>query len=137
MSEESTTPDPVELVRSIYAEWERGDYFSPRWAHPDIEWVRADGPEPGTWTGVKQMVDQWRAFSATWEDWKTNPPAEYRELDRERVLVLDHPGGRGKTSGMDMESVGATIFRVRSGKVDRIVSYWHRERAFADLGLEE
>jgi len=127
----------VELVRSIYADWERGDYVSTWWAHPDIEWVRADGPEPGSWTGADQMVEQWRVFLATWEDWQTNPPASYRELDEERVLVLDHPGGRGKASGMEMESIGATIFRVRSGKVAQIVSYWHRDRALADLGLDE
>ncbi len=127
----------LDLVRSIYAEWERGDYLSPRWAYPDIEWVRADGPEPESWTGVEQMVEQWRVFLATWEDWKTNPPAEYRELDDERVLVLDHPGGRGKASGLAMESVGATVFRVRAGKVAQIISYWNRDRALADLGLTD
>ena len=127
----------VDLVRSIYAEWERGDYFSPGWAHTDIEWARADGPEPGSWTGVAEMVGQWRAFSEQWEDWRTHPPAEYRELDNERVLVLDHPGGHGKTSGIEIERDGATIFRVRAGKVTQIVSYWHRERALADLGLAE
>jgi ketosteroid isomerase-like protein len=127
----------LDLVRSIYAEWERGDYFSPEWAHPDIEWVRADGPEPGSRTGVAEMVGQWRAFAQQWEDWQTHAPAEYRGLDDERVLVLDHPGGRGKRSGIEMESVGATVFRVRAGKVTQIVSYWDRNRALSDLGLEE
>ena len=42
----------VDLVLSIYAAWDRGDYESTEWAHPDIEWVRAHGPDPGTWTGV-------------------------------------------------------------------------------------
>jgi ketosteroid isomerase-like protein len=83
------------------------------------------------------MVGQWRAFSEQWEDWQTHPPAEYRELDAERVLVLDHPGGQGRASGIEIERDGATIFRVRAGKVIQIVSYWHRERALADLGLEE
>ncbi len=127
----------VDLVRSIYAEWERGDYLSAEWAHPDIKWVRADGPEPGSWSGVAEMIGQWRVFLTTWEDWQTHAPAEYRELDHERVLVLDHPGGRGRTSGIEMEDDGATIFRIRAGRVAEIVSYWSRGRAFADLGLEE
>jgi hypothetical protein len=37
----------LELVRSIYAAWERGDYTSTEWAHPEIEFGFADGPTPG------------------------------------------------------------------------------------------
>ena len=65
---------------------------------------------------------------------------EYRALDDERVLVLMHFSGRGKTSGLevgDIQMKGANLFHVRDGKVTRLVLYWDRERAFADLGLEE
>jgi hypothetical protein len=33
----------VELVRSIYAAWERSDLSSVEWAHPEIAFVRVDG----------------------------------------------------------------------------------------------
>lgn len=63
---------------------------------------------------------------------------EYRDLDGERVLVLSRFSGRGKTSGLELEkmrSKGAELFHIRGGKVTRLISYWDRERAFADLGL--
>jgi ketosteroid isomerase-like protein len=46
----------VELVRPIYADWERGDFSSAEWADPEIVYIFADGPHPGTWTGVSGMA---------------------------------------------------------------------------------
>jgi hypothetical protein len=46
----------VELVRSIRTAWEGGDYSSVAWAHPEIEFVIADGPAPGRWTGLAGLA---------------------------------------------------------------------------------
>jgi ketosteroid isomerase-like protein len=129
----------LDLVRSIYAAWERGDFSSTEWAHPDIEFVLPDGPDPGTWRGLAVMAKAWRSRLGAWEDFRVEAE-EFRELDGERVLVLYHLSGRGKTSGLEIGQVGAKgadLLHVRDGKVTRLVPYWDRERAFADLGLQE
>lgn len=125
------------LVRSIYAAWSLGDYSSVEWAHPDIEFVIADGPEPGSWKGIANMAETWRSFVSTWEDWRVEVD-ESRELDDERVLVLLHNSGRGKTRGLKVgfgRTRSANLFHIRSGKVTRLVIYFNSQRALADLGL--
>jgi ketosteroid isomerase-like protein len=79
----------------------------------------------------------WRAWLSTWEGLQVGAD-ECRELDDERVLVLSHWSGRGKTSGLElgqMRSDAASLFHFRDGKVARVVAYFDRERALADLGL--
>jgi ketosteroid isomerase-like protein len=127
----------LDLVRSLYAAWERGDYSSIDWAHPQIEFVFPDGPTPGSWTGVAGMVKAWREFLSAWEEVSVEVE-EYRELDGERVLVLVQYRGRGKTSGLELGQMltkTAGLFHVRGGKVTRVVLYWDRETVLADLGL--
>jgi len=127
----------LDLVRSIYAAWQRGDFGSTEWADPEIEFVFADGPAPGRWTGVAVATAS-SDFLSAWEDVRIEAD-EYRELDRDRVLVLTRGSGRGKTSGLElaqMRTQGAHLFHVRYGKVTRLVRYMDRDRALADLGLE-
>jgi ketosteroid isomerase-like protein len=134
-----TAPASVEVVRSILAANERGDYGSTEWAHPDIEFVIADGPSPGHWTGVAGMTAGWLEIANAFKELHSVAD-EYRELDDERVLVLVHRRGRGKTSGLELGGIGsegAAVFHVCDGKVSRLIVYLDRERALADLGLNE
>jgi ketosteroid isomerase-like protein len=127
----------VDLVRSIYAGWERGDFSDTDWADPDIQYGMADGPEPGQWRGVSEMRFAFRTVLSAWEDLRVAVD-EYRELDAERVLVTDRRTGQGKTSGLElgqMRTEGATVWRLRGGTVAGLLIYYHRDRAFADLGL--
>ena len=129
----------VDFVRSIYSAWERGDFGSVGWADPEIEFVSTDGPTPGTWTGVAGMAEAWREVLSAWDDLRMTVD-EYRNLDDRRILVLFRFSGHGKTSGLDLGQTHAEVANVvfvRNGKVTRLVTYWDRERALADLGLSE
>lgn len=85
------------------------------------------------------MEESFRGTLSAWTDLRI-AAEEYRELDDERVLVLVLLSGRGKTSGVDLSQMpthGAQMFQVRDGTVTRIVTYYDREHALADLGLGE
>jgi ketosteroid isomerase-like protein len=129
--------DNVELVQAIYASWAKGDFGSVDWAHLEIEFVFADGPTPGSWTGIAAMGSAWGEIINAWDEFSAAAEG-FRELDGDRVLVLTKNTGRGKISGLDlsgMETRGANVFHLRDGKVTRLVLYFERERALADVGL--
>jgi ketosteroid isomerase-like protein len=129
----------VELLRSMLAPWERGDYSSTEGLHPDLEYVVADGPEPGGGKGLAGLARAWGAWVSAWTDLRIEVD-EYRELDDGGVLVLARKCGRGKQSGLEIEEMhakGAVICHFRDGMVTRMVLYYDRACAFADLGLSE
>ena len=94
----------LELVQSIFATWERGDYSAVEWADREIVFTVADGPTPGSWTGVAAMAKAWREALSAFEELRTEAD-EYRALDAERVLVLMHLSGRGKTIGLEVGDI--------------------------------
>jgi ketosteroid isomerase-like protein len=80
MSEEN-----VEIVRSILANWARGDYSSIDWAHPDIEFVQPlDRVEA---RGLEALGCRWREFLSAWDHFAT-VPEQFIDLGDDRVLVL-------------------------------------------------
>jgi len=127
----------LDLVRSICAPWERGDFSRAEWAHPEIEFVTADGLTPGSCRGPAAMA---KTFDlSAWKDARFLVD-EYSEVDPERILVLAHYSGRGKTSGLELSQMPtnvAALFHVAGGRVTRLVIYWQADHALADLGLRE
>ncbi|MCW3030496.1 MAG: hypothetical protein JWM66_629 [Solirubrobacterales bacterium] len=77
----------LDLVRSIYADWERGDFGAAEWADPEIEFAFADGPEPGHWTGAQEMAARYGAWLSGWKDFRAKPE-ELIVVDSTRILAL-------------------------------------------------
>jgi hypothetical protein len=72
----------LDLVRSIYADWERGDFNSTDWAHSEIEYVHVDGPSPGRWTGLAGLAEGASTWINAWEGFRIEAE-DFRELDGE------------------------------------------------------
>jgi hypothetical protein len=126
----------LEVVRSIYAGWARGDFGSVHWAHPDIEFVYVGGPEPTEARGIEEMASVWREWLRDWEGFRAEP-VEYRVIDERRILVLVRNAGRGRRSGLEFRerSVG-NYFELDDGLVTKLIVYLDGARALADLGFE-
>jgi ketosteroid isomerase-like protein len=128
----------LDLVRSIFTAWERGDFSSAEWADPNIEFASPMGVESETAKGLQQMGAAWGRVIDAWSDLRTRAE-DYRELDTERVLVLYTFSGHGRLSGLDVAppwTKGAVMFHVRDGKVTALTIYVDRDRALADIGPE-
>jgi hypothetical protein len=129
----------LDLVRSLRMAWDRGDFGTTDWAHPEIEYVIVDKCSRRGSTGLSSMATSWRRFLADWEDWRAQT-TEIQELDSERVLALVNLSGRNRATGLELAQMGSTkganLFHVLDCKVTKFVLYLDRDRAFADLGLE-
>jgi ketosteroid isomerase-like protein len=125
----------LDIVRSILQEWERGDFSSAEWAHPEIEYLSADPVLLLDGVGLGEMAKAWRNWLGAWEDFHVDGD-KYRQLDGERVFVFVRYSGRGNPGGLQVEPIDAAcLFHLHDGKVVKLVLYWDRDRALADLGL--
>ena len=68
----------LELVKSIYAQWEKGDFSSAGWADPEIEFAMHGGLNAGEWKGIEAMTDVWTTMLRAWVDLRAIPE-ELRE----------------------------------------------------------
>jgi ketosteroid isomerase-like protein len=125
----------VELVRSIVADWARGDYSSVGWADPEIEFTMA-----GSFVvtrGPEAMARRWGEFLSAWQHLAT-VPEDFIKASGDRVLVLVRFVGRGRTSGIPVEAFfGGQLFTVREGKIARLATYSDRQEAFEAAGLPD
>jgi ketosteroid isomerase-like protein len=126
----------LDLVRSIYADWERGDFSRADWADPEIELVRPESVDGDALKGRDASAAGWRSWLGAWRDFRAEALG-YRALDAERVLVFGRMRGTGSLSGTQTDTETVNLFQIRDRKVVRLVLYANKANAFAELGLDE
>jgi ketosteroid isomerase-like protein len=126
--------DKLDVVRSIYDDWERGDFSSSNWMHPEIEFVGGDGTVV---KGARDVGRYWFEFLAAWEGFAVSV-AEMHDAPGAQVLVFVSFKGRGRESGAPVDGFpGANLFTVRDGKVTRLALFVGRNEALAAAGLSD
>jgi uncharacterized protein len=127
----------VNTLRSLYAAINRGDLAGIlKLQADDVEWlgpgVFPDLAEPhcghaGVRVYAERVTEAWDRFRIRTE----------RFIDLgERVLVLTREQGRGRGSGVPVQSRGtAHLWTLRDGKVVRFQVYWDREEGLRAAGV--
>jgi hypothetical protein len=80
---------------------------------------------------VRGVLSAWRVVRLEAE--------EYRTLDGNHVLVLTRAVARVESTEMEPEQIGpwsAHLFHIEEGRVTRLIAYFDRDRALADLEPE-
>ena len=136
MSEEN-----VILIRGVYDAFNRGDF---EWiierSTPDIEFnTRADIPGlprniQGK-EGLRQLFTEF--FDEPWEGRASVDVDDIHELGDDRVLALVTFRGRGRASGVDVETRYAHIFTLKNGVNTHIEGYSSWKKAKEAAGLSE
>jgi dTMP kinase len=125
---EAATRDPIDVVREIYAAWERREFASELF---DAE-VEFFGPLGiGEARGIDAVRASLREFVRSFRDLRT----VVREFvaSGDRVLVVATLVGEGKDSGIEVAAEGGHVFTVRNGKVVRVAMYSSEAPARADF----
>jgi uncharacterized protein len=127
----------VEALRPVYEEWGRGNW-APRFEvyGDDMAWGWSD-EFPGL-AGVYRDPElrnrRLLEWLSEWEDWRCE--AEEFVTNGEFVVVLARYTGRGKESGVSVDTDGAHLWQMRDGKVIRLEVFSSRSRALAAAGLQ-
>ena len=80
-----------------------GRFSSADWAHRDIEFGFADGPEPGRWTGREAMSRRYGEFLRGFKAFRAEPE-RYFVVDEHRILVLVRRSGRAEPAALSSGS---------------------------------
>jgi ketosteroid isomerase-like protein len=109
----------VALVQQAYAAFGRGDIAALlEMLSDDIDWHTPGAPRipyAGRFSGRKQVAGFFEGLGKTAEFERFEPREFFAHGDK--VVVLGHYAGRGRTTGRPFATDWAMVFTVRNGKI--------------------
>ncbi len=130
--------DDLEIVRSMCEAYCGGDYPAALGLlDPEVEWHGTVGGlyEGRTFRGLDEVVATLIDGASAWET-HTLEAAEFVDAG-DKVVVFWHELGRGKESGVEVETETASLYWVEGGKIVRVAPYMDRDEALEAAGLTE
>jgi ketosteroid isomerase-like protein len=123
----------VELVRSIYEDWLRGDLAIDRF-DPEISMIESDALPGGGASahGLDAVRHYIESFATYWDEIRIEPQ-EYLEVGPQ-VVVVARLVGRGRKSGVEVSRVWAYVWTLRENKALRMEGYASRDEALQAAG---
>ncbi len=120
----STSASNLEIVRATYegTSEQNGKNLLAALA-PDAVWVEAAGfPYAGTYTGPADIVaNVFRRLAIEWIDYRAN--VESYVVEGDQVVAFGVYSGTYRKTGKSMRAAFAHHYRLRDGKIARMVQY--------------
>jgi ketosteroid isomerase-like protein len=91
--------------------------------------------EPVSYVGEQGVFESFRDMGETWADWGFEVERA-RDLDQ-RVLITGRQCGRGRVSGVEVDSPRACVLAFRDGTVTELRYFTEPAEALKAVGLEE
>ena len=129
----------VEIVRRVYEAVARGKAETVHALYdPEVQWdhsARKRGSGHGLYRGHEGIRRWFRAWNEAWveSDFRLE---ELIEAGDDVVAVVSRRG-RGRVSGVEVQSPGAVLWTIRDGKVARVVLFPTRDEALEAIGLSD
>ena len=89
--------------------------------------------------GTHRGHDAWRSWMSSRREGLNRAHfevAELIELAPDRALLVAHMRGTGRSSGLEIGALGASVVVLRDGKITRVTLYQSKAEALAALGLQ-
>jgi ketosteroid isomerase-like protein len=102
------------------------------YADPDIVWNPAEELASHGHDAVRASFVRWKS---EWDDYEVHP--EEFEPVGDRVLATVYLRGRGRASGIEVDTRFYDVYTVRDGKIVRMDQFTRRSEALEAAGLPE
>jgi ketosteroid isomerase-like protein len=131
----------VEMVQTLFEEWERGDFWSKTELYaPDVEWrwsrgARAPRSGSSSYTGLTEIGDAMREWLSDW-GWFHLTAEEFIDAG-DQVVVMTQVHARLKDGRGEIHDHQADVITIRDGRIVRMETFDGRAEALGSLELRE